>query len=314
MNERIDVKKRVVDFLKRAYKSSAGIMIAFILIFVIMCISKPAFLTRMNMINLLKQTVTTGLLSYGLCMVLVAGEIDLSVSSMVGLAAIILMKSMKLGIGFIPALFFTLMVAALCGLLNGILVAKTPIPAFIVTLATQSVWRGAAYIYSGAIPITVRDNSTFLAFGNNTLFGIPYPVFYLLILGLVLYFIMKYTIFGRHLYATGGNRETAVYSGINVYRVQIIVFIISSMLAALCGCILSSRITQAASDMGTGYEADAIAAAVLGGTSFNGGRGSIPGALMGALVLALISNSLYLLEVNVYLQMIIKGLLIVVAV
>ncbi len=295
--------------MKSLYNSTAGILFAYILLFAFMSVASEYFLSGSNMLSLLKQTVTTGLLAYGLSYCLIIGEIDLSVGSMFSLSGVVVAMLINRGIPFLGAMLIGLGMAAVVGVVNGCLVAYTKIPPFVITLSMMNILRGLSYIISGAIPINCNDK-TFVAFASKKLFGIvPNQIIVLLLWGIVLAIVLKYTVFGRHMYATGGNYDAAKYSGINVNRVIIVVYIISATMALFSGTLSASRITQGQPSAGVGYEADAIAAAVLGGISFNGGRGTIPGTFLGALVLSTLTNGLYLLGVNYYLQLVITGLL-----
>lgn len=300
--------------LKTIYKSSGGILIAFIILFVIMVFASPYFFSKQNMLNLARQTVTNGLLAFGLTCCLIVGVIDLSVGSMFSLASVSIVVLLLAGIPLLWAILITLLLGAVIGLTNGLLVVYTKIPAFIITLAMMSILRGCAYLLSGGRAVSISGDDAFEMISGGTVLQIPYPVIVLFVMTVILTILLKYTVFGSHMYATGGNVETALYSGINVTKVQIIVYIITGILAAMAGIMSASRVSQGSPTTGQGYEGDAIAAAVLGGTSFTGGRGSIPGTLVGALVLALVTNGLYMLDVSYYLQLVIQGILIIIAV
>lgn len=294
-------------------KQQRGILIAFAVMFVFMCVVSENFFTVMNFNNLLKQIVTNGLLAFALTYCLIIGEIDLSVGSVIAFAGVFMVKLLQWGLNFPAALLVTFLAAALIGCITGALVACTKIPAFIVTLAMQNIIRGAAYLISGGIPIKAK-NELFYSFGNGKILGIPNTVCVLILVIIVFSILLHRTIFGRHMYAIGGNRSAAVYAGIPVRRDVVVVYVLSAVLAILAGIMSASRIYQGQPTAGEGLECDAIAAAVLGGVSFNGGVGNAFGVVMGALVLGLMSNGLNLLGVSYYWQLLFKGILIIVAV
>lgn len=291
-----------------------AILFSLIIIFVILSFSSEYFFTAKNMQNVLRQLNTNALLAFGMTFILISGCIDLTLGSMMAFSSVMIAKLMQdLSLGFWPSLLLTLLAACLCGLVTGLIVSKTNIPAYIVTLAMQFVIRGTAYIISDAMVIKV-DNEQFLSIGNGNLFGIPYPTLVFITIGIAMHLVLTYSRFGRHLLATGGNNEAAVFAGIDVGKVRRICYVLSAVLAAIAGILASSRAYSGQPTLGQGYETDAIAAAVLGGTKFQGGKGSIIGTLIGVCIIGLISNGLNLLEVGTYYQMIVKGLVILVAV
>ncbi len=302
------------SMMKMTNKSGGGVIIAFILLFALLSIFTDTFLRPTNLVLLMKQAVSTAILAYGMSFCLITGELDLSLGATVAMAGVGAALMMRGGAGFWPA--FLIMLAACMGIgfINGFIVANTPIPSFIVTLAMSKVIRGFAYIVAGGLPVS-STNEQFYGFANNMLFGIiPNSVIWMLVLMMILSVVLRQTVFGRHMLATGGNKQTAVHSGINVKKVKTVVYIISATMACIAGMLVSSRVTQGSPMFGEGYETNAVAAAVLGGVSFTGGRGSIIGCFLGAMLLALITNGLYMLNVSYYLQMVIEGLLILIAV
>ena len=212
------------------------------------------------------------------------------------------------------AIIIVLFIGLIVGGTNGVIFAYTGMPAYVITLAMQNVLRGAAYLMNDGATISCRSD-TFFAYANNRLFGlIPNPLLIIVGVGIILHIIMSRTVFGRHMYAVGGNQATAIYSGVNVKRVRIVVYTISGVLAALAGTITASRVFSGQPTVGVGFEGEAIAAAVLGGTSFTGGKGTIPGTIIGILVMGVMSNAMNLLEISYYWQLVVKGLVILIAV
>ena len=213
------------------------------------------------------------------------------------------------------AVLIGLLIGFALGAINGLIITKGKVAPFIATLATMTIYRGATLVYTDGTPITgLSDSFTFEMIGKGYLFGIPFPVIIMLVAFFILYFVQRKTVFGRQVYAVGGNEEAAKLSGIKTDGVKIWVYSITGMLAVLAGIIITSRLDSAQPTAGTSYELDAIAAVVIGGTSLAGGRGRIVGTLIGALIIGVISNGLNLLNVSSFYQQIVKGTIILVAV
>lgn len=294
-------------------RNGGGIVLAFIMMFLIMCFVSPYFFVQNNLVSLLKAAVTTALLAYAMTFTLIAGEIDLSISSVFALSAMIACWFMERGMNFFMALLVSLAFCAVVGLFNGVIAGFTKIPAFIITLSSQKIVRGIVYLISDGQPITHRDE-IFKAVGSGKLGFVTYPIIICIAVTILLAILLKRTIYGRKIYACGGNREAALFSGINTKSVVVSVYVLSAVIAGVAGILSAARLCQAQPTAGDTYESDAIAAAVLGGTSFTGGRGTIPGTVIGALTLALLKNGMNLLGVDYYWQLVIQGLLIIVAV
>lgn len=206
-----------------------------------------------------------------------------------------------------------ILIGVVVGFLNGAVITYTGIHPFVVTLAMQSVCRGAAYLLANGSPVTTR-NASFGSFGTGTLGIIPYPVIYMTVFLILDYLLLNKLRTGRHIYAVGGNETSARFSGINVKKIKILVWTISGAIAGFCGVVLAARMSSGQPGTGEGYETDAIAAAVLGGTSFFGGTGSVGGLIIGVLIIGVISNGLNLMHVNSYWQFVLKGIIIIAAV
>ena len=220
---------------------------------------------------------------------------------------------LNMGIPLPAAFLLALLIGSLVGLLNGSIIALTGMPPFIVTLSLQGAIRGVAYVITDGRSVSC-ENEVFNAIGNGYFLGIPLPIYIVAFVMLLISVILYYTRFGRRMYAVGGNVTAAQFSGIHVKQITIWVYVISGTLSALAGIILASRMYSGQPASGQAYESDAIAAAVLGGTSFNGGIGTIGGTLIGALVIGFLTNGLNLLHISSYVQMIIKGVVIIGAV
>lgn len=288
-----------------------GVMIGMICL---LAVVSPTFRTSGNLISILLQVSINGLLALGMVFVITAGGIDLSIGSMLALSSVIIGVVLNLTGSILLACFIAIFASTLFGFLNGILVAKFNMIPFVVTLATQLVIRGVAYIISGGYSQSLA-NANFKQIGSGRLFGIiPYPVIILIIVAILAYIILHCTKFGRYTYAVGGNINAATASGVNIFWTRAGTFIISGLCAGIAGVIMTSRISAAQPNIGIGYETDAIAACVIGGTSFAGGVSTIPGTFMGIIIIGLIYNGMNLVGINSYWQTITKGLLIIGAV
>ncbi|KAA9165894.1 ABC transporter permease [Delftia sp. BR1] len=291
----------------------AGTLMGLAALVLLFSLLSPAFLTAGNLRNVLLQVSIIAIVAFGMTYVLLLGEIDLSVGSVVALAGSV--AGLMLGQGLAPAL--VLPAVLLCGLLlgavNGSLSALLHLPSFIVTVATMGIFRGLAYIVSGGMPQPV-DSEAFLWIGNGELLGMPVPIWILAALLAANHFVLSRTVFGRKTYLAGGNAEAAIYAGIRVGRLKIAIFMLSGLMAAVGGLLLTSRLYSAQPNAAMGWELDAIAAAVLGGTRLAGGHGSIVGTLIGALMIGVINNGMNLMSVPYFYQLIVKGSVILVAV
>jgi inositol transport system permease protein len=302
-----------------------GIFLIFgVMVVVASCLS-PAFLSPINLINIVRQMSIVGLIALGVTGIIVSGGIDLSSGSVVGLTAVVaasLAQMPDYSAAFYPGLHLPLivpvlaacMVGALVGLINGSLVAKARIPPFIATLGTFTAIRGAANLYTGGRPISnLTDDYNFI--GQGDVGGVPVPIIILVVMAVITHILYAHTKFGKYIYAIGGNEQAARVSGINASRYKMLIYVYASFLAALAGLVVSSRIGSGQPGLGVGYELDAIAAAVIGGTSLSaGGIGTVAGTIVGALIIGVLNNTLDLMNVSAYWQQIIKGCIIVGAV
>jgi putative xylitol transport system permease protein len=292
-----------------------GIVAVLILLCIVLTFSNQYFLTWGNIADILRQTSINGILAVGMTYVVLTSGIDLSVGSTLALAG---MVSASLITGAHPhgvavGLLAGLVVGAVVGAVNGVLVARFSVPSFVATLGMLSVARGLTFIYSGGMPIAdLPDN--FLSAGTGTFAGVPVPVIIFAVVVLLFWFILRYTTYGRYVYAVGGNAKSAKTSGISTGKILFSVYVIGGVLAGLAGIILAARTTSALPQAGLSYELDAIAAVVIGGTSLSGGSGSLGGTVVGALLIGVINNGLNLLGVSSYYQQVVKGVIIVGAV
>jgi ribose/xylose/arabinose/galactoside ABC-type transport system permease subunit len=295
--------------------SKYGLFIAFVLILITLSITSPAFLKPSNLINILRQMTTIGILGMGMAILIIMGQIDLSVGSTVALAAVI--GGLLVQNNAYPTwlgILATIATGVVVGLVNGIIIAKGKVPAFLVTMAMMTIARGSAMICASGMPISNLSDS-FNYIGSALLFDIlPLPVIVYFIIFTITALILKKTKLGRYIYAIGGNEQAAIVAGINIDRVKIKGYLISGAYTGLAGFMLASRLKAAPPTVGNGYELDAIASCVIGGISFNGGIGSVFGGLLGILLIGTINNGLDLLNVQTFVQQIVKGVIIIIAI
>jgi ribose/xylose/arabinose/galactoside ABC-type transport system permease subunit len=291
-----------------------GIVFVMIAMFVILSFASPSFLSVNNITNVLSTVALNGVLAMGMVIVITAGGIDLSIGAMLALASTTVGVMLKMTGNNLIACAAAVLICTILGFVNGTLVAGFNMFPFVVTLASQLVIRGLGYVISGGYSFALA-NPDFTQIGLGKLFNaIPYPILILLGVTLISYILMHWTKFGRYVYAVGGNINAATASGVNVKRTRVLSFVISGAFAGIAGIILTARINAAQPNIGVGYETDAIAACVIGGTSFAGGVSTIPGTLVGIVIIGLIYNGMNLLKVESYWQTIVKGLLIIGAV
>lgn len=292
-----------------------SLIMLFVLVgmFIVLSLLSPMFFKTGNIINIFKQTAINGILATGMACAILVGGFDMSVGSTVGLAGVV---SALLAQGnyptFVPILA-ALGVGIIVGLINGVSVAYLDIPAFVVTLGTQTIVRGIAYIVSGGRPV-FGVSSAYEQIAGGKLFGVPYLVLYYVVIAFIIGLVLQKTVYGRRLYAIGGNAHAASVSGINVKSLKMSAFMICGLMGGIAGMLSTSRTVSGAPLTGEGYELDAIAACVIGGFSMSGGSGKWYGMIIGALILSVMSNGLDILRVESYYQKILKGIIIIVIV
>jgi ribose/xylose/arabinose/galactoside ABC-type transport system permease subunit len=297
-------------------RNEAALLLVLVLMLVFFSVASDSFLTTRNITNVLGQASLAMVGAIGLGMLVIAGEIDVSIGSLVGAVAIPLVVVMNQTGSLELGIFAALLLALLVGAVNGYLSAYLGINSLIVTLGSLFVIRGGIYLYTGqkAIPDDVMLES-FYQIGNGRLLGtVPYPAIVALVLLVGFIYMMRHRPFGRQLYAVGGNPEVARLAGYNVRRVKFIGFVLCSLLAGIAGILLSSRLGSAVHVSGLGYEFQVVAAVVLGGVSLAGGIGSLFGVALGVLILSFLSNGLGMLKLATEWQQVITGLIIIGAV
>lgn len=280
---------------------------------VVLAFTAPNFLSVDNLLNILRAVSMLGLIAFGMTMVIIAKEIDLSVGSAVALSACIVARLIEAGVPIPLAMLLTIVAGFCLGVFTGFMRVQFEVPSFITTLALFTAERGMALMITGGFPIPITAE-WYNFFGGGYVLGVPFPAIIFLIAFGAVYFLMKYTVFGGAVYAVGGNDEAARLSGINVGLVRILVFAITGALAAASGILMSSRIMSGSPTLAQGLELDVIAAVIIGGTSFTGGIGTVRGTLIGILFIGVIQNGMTLLNLDIYFQYIVRGGLILAAV
>ncbi len=299
----------------RYFKQNFGIVMALMVLCITLSITADNFATVNNWLTILRTVSTTGLLAIGVTLAIMLGGIDLIAGAMIACSGCICVVAMeRAGLPMVVAIILGLVVGVLVGLLNGVIIAYSGIHPFVVTLAMQSILRGAAYLIANGQPVPLYVNEIFPIIGTGSLGIIPYPIIYMLICFFLLYMLLNKTKMGRYIYAVGGNATAAQFSGINIKKVKITVWTISGVLAAFAGIVMAARLSSGQPSTSVGAETDAIAASVLGGVSMYGGVGGAGGVLIGVLVIGVISNGLTLLHVNSNWQYVAKGIIILLAV
>ena len=289
-----------------------GIMILFSILSIIISIVTPNFLNSQNIINILRQSSIIGVMAIGTTFVIIGGGFDISVGSVLALSA-----AMALGLQahmhWVLAMTVVLLVGTAIGFCNGFLAAKIGIVPIIATLGTQTFVRGLTYMYTGGYPVT-GDSAGFQFIGSGYIGVIPFPIILLLTMVFLWQFVLSKTPLGRYSCAIGGNKEATRLSGVNVDFYQIMTFVIGGGMASMAGIVYAARLSSATPLAGQGYDLDAIASTVIGGTSVSGGQGSIVGTLIGVLLMTILNNMFNLMGVQVYVQYLVKGMIILLVV
>ena len=297
------------------FMRGSGILLALVLLLVIGALLSPFFLQPANLLNVARQVAIVGILGVGMTFVILTAGIDLSVGSIVGFVAIVTASLMSGGLPWPLAMVLGLAAGGLVGAINGLGITKGRLQPFIMTLGMLVIARGVSMTYSEGRPIPFREAAEGVAWiGTGSLLGIPTPVWIFAGIALLAGFTLRYTAFGRRVYAVGDNIEAARLAGINTGRVIFSVYVISGLCAAVSALIIISRLTAGEPSQGTGFELDAIAIVVIGGTSLFGGEGGVRGTVIGAAIVAAMANLLNLLGVSPFSQEIVKGLIILGAV
>ena len=300
--------------VREYFKQNWGILAALLIMCLFFSVFGNNFLTQTNVVNLLRTCATNCYLAIGVQMAIILAGIDLTGGALAALTGVVCVMTFEnAGLPIWMGIVVGVLIGIVVGMANGIIITYTGIHPFVVTLAMQSICRGAAYLLANGSPVTTTNRS-FSAFGSGSLGVVPLPVVYMTIFLILDFFLLNKTRTGRHIYAVGGNETSARFSGININKIKILVWTISGAMAGFCGVVLAARLSSGQPSTGEGYETDPIAAAVLGGTSFFGGTGTVGGLIIGVLIIGLISNGLNLMHVNSYWQYVLKGVIIIAAV
>ncbi len=289
-----------------------GILIALVVLCLFLGFSNDVFFTFNNTMNVLRQINLVAIMAVGEAFVIITGGIDLSVGSTMTLSGITLAYLIDAGVDPLAAFLLALIVGLLCGLFNGILIVKLKLNAFITTLATLNIIRGFAYLITGGIPI--QFESYLNVMGNGTISGVPVSVIIMFGVVVIGHIVLNRTVFGKKVFAVGGNERAAKLSGIRTERVKYSVYGIAGTLSALAGCICAFTLSIADNTSGSNMEMNVIAAVVIGGASLAGGKGSVIGVLIGAAIMGVLKNGFVLLQFSTYWQMISLGAVIIIAV
>lgn len=309
--------KKGNSFISKEWLVEQKSLIALILLIAVVALMNEYFFTLSNILNILRQTSVIAILAAGMTLVILTAGIDLSVGSILALCGAFVASMIGMEISVWIAVPVSLIGGAVLGSMTGLIIAKGQVQAFIATLVTMTLLRGVTMVYTDGRPISTGFTDVadaFAWFGTGYLFGIPVPVWLMVFVFAAIWYLLNHTRFGRYIYALGGNESATLLSGINVDRIKVGVYAICGFLSALAGIIITSRLSSAQPTAGMGYELDAIAAVVVGGTSLMGGKGRIMGTLIGALIIGVLNNALNLLDVSSYYQMIVKAVVILLAV
>ena len=296
-------------------KQKLTVSLALIAMMVIFTVASPYFLKVDNIMTIALQTAITSITGYGLTFVLISSAVDLSVGSNIAFTGVMCAMLIQAHVPLWLVIPITLLIGGCVGTLNAIMVAKMQMPPFIATLGAQMALRGLSMAITNAKPVYVEVLPNFKQLAQYRLFGvIPLPVVYMLILAVIASFLLKKTVIGRNVYAVGSNEEAAKLSGINIVKIRVFAYMFSGIMAAVAGIIMTSRVNSGQPSIAVGYEANAVAAAVIGGTSMRGGHGSISGTILGAFILGVLMNGLNLMNISQNWQMFATGIVVIFAV
>ncbi len=299
--------------LARRVLGTYGILVVLVVLCLLFGLMSPVFFSAENILNILRQVAVVGIVAVGMTFVILTGGIDLSVGSIIGIASVFTAKLMLGGMPAAWAVLLTLAICALAGLFNGLVVNELFIPPLVATLGTMTALRGVAFLISGGLPVFGFSNSlSFL--GQGYLWRIPIPVIIMAVTFALGFLLLDSTRFGRYVYGVGGNEEATRLSGVGVKSIKALVYTISGLLSGIAGIVLLSRINSGQPKAGQGYEMDVVTAVVIGGVSIAGGEGNILLVVAGVLIMGVLSNGMILLNMNEYVQWVVKGLVLLAAV
>ena len=313
MNMQAKQTKQTFDLALFTRKYGILMILVFMVIFLL--IASPTFRTLQNTINVLNQISINGIIAIGMTFIIISGGIDLSIGSMIAVASVVTGAVLTSNPNdVVLAVVLSAAACGLIGLFNGFIISKFDMFPFVVTLGTQLIFRGVAYVISDGKSYVLKS-AAFKEIGQGKLFGVvPYSIIVLVGIVLIGLVLLSRTKYGQYVYAVGGNIHTAVASGVNVFKIKLITYMMMGIFTGIAGVILTSRVNAGQPSIGVGYELDAIAAVVIGGSSLNGGIGTIPGTVIGILMIGVINNGMNLMGVSSFYQQIVKGFIILGAV
>lgn len=293
-------------------KQKYGIFMVLVLLFIIASFINSNFLSVRNLTNISRQISITTILAFGETILIISGMLDLSCGSVLALSGLLSVSVYKMTGSLLLAFLVAIVVAVICNILNGVMVTKFKTPPFIATLAMMAMARGAALLYTRGQNIYQIGDYT--VFGQGSIGFMPTPILFLILIGIVTWYILKHTRLGRSLYSIGGNEEASIASGINVDRNKMLAFIVNGVFVGVAGVIFMSRVNAGLPNGAQGFEFEALTSSIIGGTSFSGGLGTAGGTVIGAFIVGTLNNIMNLSGVNSYLQQIIRGAIIALAV
>jgi ribose/xylose/arabinose/galactoside ABC-type transport system permease subunit len=296
----------------RAFLQRYGLLLVFLLLCLLLSLMSDRFLTVSNLTNVLRQSTINGIIAVGMTFVILIAGIDLSVGSILALSSVVTADMLQQGMGVPVAILIGLGAGAGMGLINGLVITRGKVPPFVTTLGMMTIARGLALTYTDGKPITGLPDS-FRFIGTGSVGPIPTPIIIAALTYIIGFIILNRTTFGQAVYAIGNNPVAARFAGLSVNRTVTIVYMIAGLLSALAGLILIARLDSAQPTAGLSFELDAIAAVVVGGTSFSGGQGGLGGTLIGVLIIAVLDNGLNLMNVSSFYQPVVSGIVIAVA-
>jgi len=307
------VQRRHINLSAAINFREAGILVSLILICAVTTIINPIFISKDNIIDVLRSISFTLIASVGMTFVLISAGLDLSVGSILGLSGMITGMGLVNGIPIVPSILLGLAAALVIGLFNGLVIVRFGIPPLIVTLGTMNIARGIVYVISKGRPFYPFPDA-FNAIGQGTLFGIPYAIYLAIVLAIAADWVLRNTVFGRSVFALGGNEEASRVAGIDTKRIKVLIYCIVAIMAGITGILMAARLSSSQAGAGTGWEMTVIASVIIGGTSMFGGSGSIFGTVIGTAIMVVLTNAMVLMQVDVYWQKIVVGFIIILAV
>lgn len=299
-------------FKKHRIMEKYSIFIVLVFMIIICSLLDKNFLTKNNLTNVARQLAVGTILAYGEMVLIISGMLDLSAGSVLALSGVLSVSFYKATGSLIGAFLIAILVAVICNLINAVMITNFKAPPFIATLAMMTVARGAALLYTKGQNILQLGN--YVVFGQGDILGIPTPIIFLAVITVIIYYLLRHTALGRSLYAIGGNEEASIASGINVKLAKYKVFIINGILVGIAGVLFMSRVNAGLPNGAVGYEMEGLTAAIVGGTSFSGGIGTTMGTLAGSFIIGSLNNIMNLTGVDSYVQQIVKGAIIALAV